>query len=201
MKSVMSRRRGRRRPVPMHHQRVLGVQSSSSTAGRQNTGGSAHCRKQSNLKSCCVVECVCVCVCVSRPCEAQRESPARPRPSRSVSCVRVLTSFRFSCPRLPSAKLPRARSVELRVWDDPSSRSSAARLALGDNLVTGPRGRKRVIVRASPVTGPSPSLPLPVLSPSSAPPICCPSTAPPSPTHLWPPLPRAGLARRPLHLS
>ena len=42
---------------------------------------------------CCGV-CVCVCVCVSRPCEAQRESPARPRPSRSVSCVRVLTSFR-----------------------------------------------------------------------------------------------------------
>eukprot|EP00964_Phaeocystis_antarctica_P163569 scaffold139976_cov130-Phaeocystis_antarctica.AAC.1 len=36
----MSRRRGRRWPVPMHHQRVLGVQSSSSTAGRQNTGGS-----------------------------------------------------------------------------------------------------------------------------------------------------------------
>ena len=92
------------------------------------------------------------------------------------------------------------------MWDDPSSRSSAARLALGDNLVTGPRGRKRVIVRASPVTGPSPSLPLPVLSPSSAPPICCPSTAPPSPTHLWPPLPRAGfddlsVYREPFFLS
>ena len=42
LKFVMSRRRGRRRPVPMHHQRVLGVQSSSSTAGRQNTGGGAH---------------------------------------------------------------------------------------------------------------------------------------------------------------
>ena len=45
LKFVMSRRRGRRRPVPMHHQRVLDVQSSSSTAGRQNTNGSAHCRK------------------------------------------------------------------------------------------------------------------------------------------------------------
>ena len=42
LKFVMSRRRGRRRPVPMHHQRVLGVQSSSSTAGRQNVGGGAH---------------------------------------------------------------------------------------------------------------------------------------------------------------
>ena len=40
---------------------------------------------------CCGV-CVCVCVCVSRPCEAQRESPARPRPSRSISRVRILTS-------------------------------------------------------------------------------------------------------------
>ena len=39
---VMSRRRGRRRPIPMHHQRVLGIQSSSSTAGRQNVGGGAH---------------------------------------------------------------------------------------------------------------------------------------------------------------
>jgi len=29
----------------MHHQRVLDVQSSSSTADRQNTAGSAHCRK------------------------------------------------------------------------------------------------------------------------------------------------------------
>ena len=36
LKFVMSRRHGRRRPAPMHHQRVLGVQSSSSTAGRQN---------------------------------------------------------------------------------------------------------------------------------------------------------------------
>ena len=45
LKSVMSKRRGRRRPVPMHHQRVLDVQSSSSTADRQNTAGSAHCRK------------------------------------------------------------------------------------------------------------------------------------------------------------
>eukprot|EP00964_Phaeocystis_antarctica_P085122 scaffold53714_cov55-Phaeocystis_antarctica.AAC.1 len=41
----MSKRRGRRPPVPMHHQRVLDVQSSSSTADRQNTAGSAHCRK------------------------------------------------------------------------------------------------------------------------------------------------------------
>eukprot|EP00964_Phaeocystis_antarctica_P085128 scaffold53716_cov67-Phaeocystis_antarctica.AAC.4 len=42
LKFVMSRRRGRRRPVPMHHQRVPGVQSSSSTAGRRNVGGGAH---------------------------------------------------------------------------------------------------------------------------------------------------------------
>eukprot|EP00964_Phaeocystis_antarctica_P050049 scaffold28993_cov34-Phaeocystis_antarctica.AAC.2 len=41
----MSKRRGRRRPVPMHHQRVLDVQSSSSTAGKAEYGGSAHCRK------------------------------------------------------------------------------------------------------------------------------------------------------------
>eukprot|EP00964_Phaeocystis_antarctica_P092119 scaffold59197_cov28-Phaeocystis_antarctica.AAC.1 len=41
----MSKCRGRRRLVPMHHQRVLDVQSSSSTADRQNTAGSAHCRK------------------------------------------------------------------------------------------------------------------------------------------------------------
>ena len=47
LKSVMSKRRGRRRPVPMHHQRVLGVQSSSSTAGRRNIGGGAHCAKTS----------------------------------------------------------------------------------------------------------------------------------------------------------
>ena len=41
LKFVMSRRRGHRWPVPMHHQRVLGVQSSSSTAGRRNIGGGA----------------------------------------------------------------------------------------------------------------------------------------------------------------
>ena len=45
LKLVMSRRRGRRWPVPMHHQRVHGVQSSSSTAGRRNIGGGAHCAK------------------------------------------------------------------------------------------------------------------------------------------------------------
>ena len=45
LKLVMSRRRGHRWPVPMHHQRVFGVQSSSSTAGRQNIGGGAHCAK------------------------------------------------------------------------------------------------------------------------------------------------------------
>ena len=76
--------------------------------------------------------------------------------------------------------MPRARSVQLRV--NPSWRSSAACLALGNNLVTGPRGHKRVIVRATPVTGPSPSLPLAVLSPSSAPPILplyCPSLSDP----------------------
>ena len=47
LKLVMSRRRGHRWPVPMHHQRVLGVQSSSSTAGRRNIGGGAHCAKTS----------------------------------------------------------------------------------------------------------------------------------------------------------
>ena len=45
LKFVMSRRRGHRWPVPMHHQRVLGVQSSSSTAGHRNIGGGAHCAK------------------------------------------------------------------------------------------------------------------------------------------------------------
>ena len=47
LKLVMSRRRGHRWPVPMHHQRVHGVQSSSSTAGRRNIGGGAHCAKTS----------------------------------------------------------------------------------------------------------------------------------------------------------
>ena len=48
----------------------------------------------------CVVECVCVrvcvCVCVCEPSsyEAQRESPARPRPSRSISRVRIPRLFR-----------------------------------------------------------------------------------------------------------
>ena len=98
--------------------------------------------------------------------------------------MRILTSFRKSEKGVvsagDSAKLPRARSVQLRV--NPSWRSSAACLALGNNLVTGPRGHKRVIVRATPVTGPSPSLPLAVLSPSSAPPILplyCPSLSDP----------------------
>ena len=38
LKFVMSRRRRHRWPIPMHHQRVLGVQSSSSTAGQRNIG-------------------------------------------------------------------------------------------------------------------------------------------------------------------
>ena len=154
---------------------------------------------------CCGV-CVCVCVCEPSSYEAQRESPARPRPGRSIAApFRVCAfsrAFRQSCPpRLPPAKLPRARSVQLRVWSSPSSRSSAACLALGDNLVTGPRGRKLVIVRATPVPGPSTSLSLPVLSPSSAPPVYCPLLPLPRRPTCGLRSRRIRLTRRPLRLS
>ena len=142
---------------------------------------------------CCGV-CVCVCVCEPSSYEAQRESPARPRPGRSIAApFRVCAFSRRIRTTIVSAAAPSSKVAK-------SALRSVARVELPKlaELRGLPRiGRQPRDWPAWPQAGHRACYSCPrtlyqPLSPSPVPVICpsrlLPSTAPPSPTHLWPPL-------------
>ena len=140
---------------------------------------------------CCGV-CVCVCVCEPSSYEAQRESPARPRPGRSIAAPFRVCAFSRAFP-IVSAAAPSSKVAK-------SALRSVARVARPKlaELRGLPRiGRQPRDWPAWPQAGHRACYSCPrtlyqPLSPSPVPVICpsrlLPSTAPPSPTHLWPPL-------------